>query len=76
MSKSIRDQLIAARSKIQSQIDELGISPTGGDWYGFSACSNKRKELISMLKAKLQEIDDALAGLGSDDNDDSPTTDA
>lgn len=60
--KTLREQLIEARSKIQSQIDELGISPIGG--YEFR--SNKRKELMSMLKAKLQEIDEALAGLPDD----------
>jgi hypothetical protein len=61
--KPLREQLIQARAKIQREIDILRTPAI----IGFPNAPNPKKTLIEKLKTELQELDEALAGLGSDD---------
>ena len=60
--KPLKEQLIEARSKIQREIDVL---PTPS-LVGLGSRPDKAAT-IEMLKARLREIEEALAGLGGDD---------
>ena len=65
--ESLRRQLMAARAKVQQQIDRLRASPdplAGIDRAPFGAGNTGfDRELIARLTETLQEIDDSLAGL-------------
>jgi hypothetical protein len=58
--KSIRLQLLEARAEIQRQIEILSSPTRGGG-------PSQNSKLIADLTATLKEIEDSLAGLGSDD---------
>ena len=60
--KSLKEQLIEARSKIQREIDVLRTPSLVG-----LGSRPDKSATIEMLKARLREIDEALAGLGGDD---------
>jgi hypothetical protein len=65
---SLRQQLMDARANIQRQIDLLRLKP-----YPFPVTDDgvnfigENGHLIATLKETLKEIEDSLAGLGSDD---------
>jgi hypothetical protein len=65
--ESLRQLLLAARAKVQQQIDRLRASPdplAGIDRAPFGAGDTGfDRELIARLTETLQEIDDSLAGL-------------
>jgi hypothetical protein len=67
MSKSLRDQLIEARADIQHEIDILRTPTTIGGGYFI----DPKNPLVATLEAKLQEIDEALAGLGTNEGENS-----
>jgi hypothetical protein len=60
--KPLKEQLIEARAKILREIDILRTPSL----IGLGSRPDKAAT-IEMLKARLQEIDEALAGLGDDD---------
>jgi len=67
---SLRQQLKEARANVQRQIDRLRSRPTPlAAMEGFPTGGIvDDSDLIDKLKATLRDIDDCLAGLGSDDD--------
>jgi hypothetical protein len=61
--KTMREQLIEARAKLQREIDTLREPSVIG---GPAFIPNPNLALIAKLKVQLREIDDALAVLGHD----------